>query len=339
MRQLVVTGAGSLEMREQPAPTLEGRPPGAIVRVTHAMIGAGSTIDEVVRRRRAPDASRQEIDVSYQASGIVEEVTPGVDGLVPGDAVCCAGMGFALSAERMFVPRHLVGRLARPEHLEAGSAVTLAGTALHACRRARATLGEWNAVIGLGLVGQFAVQFARLFGAVVIASDVHPLRIEKARACGADHVFNAAETDGVQRVKELTGGYGVDAALVAAKSDDPALFEQVNRMVNISTGRIVAIGVFPVSRPVGRDQELLMCGGLGPGWRDPVYKSEGRDYPAPYVRWACGRNIQLFADLVNQGRLDVGSLITHRYPVERAEEAYTRLIEHPAETLGVVLEF
>jgi len=339
MRQLVVRGTGEVVLKDAPPPTLAGRPPGAIVRTTHTMIGAGSTIGTAVERRRAPDPSKDDLEISYQISGRIEEVTPGLEGFAPGDPVCCPGAGFAFNAEEVFIPVHLLGRLAGDEHLEAGSAVNLATTSLHACRRARSALGEWNAVVGLGMVGQFAVQFAKLFGAYVVASDIVPLRVDLARNSGADHAFDASETDVAEKVLELTGGFGADAVLVAAKSDDPALFESVNRMVNLDTGRIVLIGVLPMGRPSGRDVEVLTCGGCGPGWRDMHYKRDGHDYPPGYVRWSTGRNIQLYADLVSEGRLDVASLITHRYPVEQANEAYTQLIEHPEETLGVVLEF
>lgn len=339
MRQLVVTGTGEVTLRERPSPTIEGQPPGAIVRTTHAMIGAGSTLGAVIERRRHPDPSREDLPISYQISGIIKEVTPGLEGFAPGDPVCCPGAGFAFNAEEVFIPVHLLGKLASEEHLEAGSAVNLATTSLHACRRAGSTLGEWNAVVGLGMVGQFAVEFAKLFGAYVVASDIVPLRVETARRVGADYAFNAAETDVAERVLELTEGFGVDAALVAAKTQDATLFRSITRMINQDTGRIVLIGAVPVERLSGRDTALLMCGGCGPGWRDLHYKRDGHDYPKGYVRWSTGRNIQLFADLVSEGRLQVAPLITHRYPVERADEAYTQLIEHPEETLGVVLEF
>jgi len=340
MRQLVVTGTGEVVLRDRPSPTVKDKPPGAVVRTTHAMIGAGSTIGAVISRRQEPDPSRDDRDISYQISGVITEVTAGLEGFAPGDPVCCPGGGFAFNAEEVFIPVHLLGRLAGEAHLEAGSAVNLATTSLHACRRARSSLGEWNAVVGLGMVGQFAVQFAKLFGAYVVASDIVPLRVERASgASGADHALDASKTDVAEKVLELTASSGADAVLVAAKSNDTDLFESVNRMVNPDTGRMVLIGVVPMARPQGRDVEVLTCGGCGPGWRDMHYKRDGHDYPRGYVRWSTGRNIQLYADLVSEGRLEVASLITHRYPVEQANDAYTQLIDHPEDTLGVVLEF
>jgi len=339
MQQLVVTGTGAVVLRERPSPTLEGKPPGAIVRTTHTMIGAGSTLGLVVSRRREPDREADDADISYQISGVIKDVTPGLEGFTPGDPVCCPGGGFAFNAEEVFIPVHLLAKLTSAKLLPAASCVNLAVTGLHACRRARSTLGEWNVVVGLGMVGQFTAQFARLFGAYVLGSDVSPLRVEKARTCGIEHAYNAHQTDVVEKVRELTGGFGAEAVFVAAKAEDTSLFEQVNAMVNRETGRIVMIGTIPMGRPAGVDIELLMVGGCGPGWRDMPYKMEGHDYPRAYVRWSTGRNIQLFADLLGEGRLTVDPLITHRFPVEEADRAYTQLIDHPQETLGVVLEW
>lgn len=339
MRQLMVSGTGDLVLKEVPAPTLAGKPPGAILKVTHAMIGVGSTLAPVVERRAKPDPSKPDHAISYQISGVVKEVTPGLEDLKPGDPVCMPGGGFAFNADEVFAPRHLIGKLKSEALLESGVQVNVACTGLHACRRARSALGEWNVVVGLGMVGQYAVRFARLFGAYVVGSDIYPQRLELAKKGGAAFAFDPRETDVVAKLQELTGGHGADAALVAAKARDESLFESVNKMVNKITGRIVMIGVIPMNRPAGEDVEILMCGGCGPGWRDLEYKQEGRDYPKEHVRWTTHRNIQLFADLLGEGRLDAASLVTHRFDVTKANEAYTQLIEKPQETLGVVLKF
>ena len=83
MRQLVATGAGEVLLKDMPAPTLDNRPPGAIVRTTHIMIGAGSTLGAVIDRRENPDKSRDDFKISYQVSGIVKETTPGLEGFEP----------------------------------------------------------------------------------------------------------------------------------------------------------------------------------------------------------------------------------------------------------------
>ncbi len=339
MRQLVITGSGEAVLKETEAPMLDNQPPGAIIQTRYAMIGVGSTLSPVRSGREKPDPSKPDRPVSYQISGIVKEVTPGVEHLKPGDPVCCAGGGFAMNADEVFAPIHLMGKLKDEAFLEQASSVNVACTGLHAVRRSEVNLGEWIVVVGLGMVGQFAAQFAKLSGAYVVGTDIFPLRLGKAKEAGADLLLDPRETDVAAALHERTGGHGADKALMAAMGKDEKLFESVNKMVNGVTGRIVIIGVIPMKRPMGLDTDIVMCGGCGPGWRDNPYKRDGQAYPKEWVRWSTDRNIQFFADTLSEGRLNVEHLITHRFPVEQANEAYTQLIEHPEDSLGIVLKF
>src|SRR3977135_4401654 len=60
----------------------------------------------------------------------------------------------------------------------------------------------------------------------------------------------------------------------------------------------------------------------GPGRHDPDYEERGHDYPVAYVRWTEGRNIEAFLDLLAAKRIDVKPLITHRFRIDDAAEAY-----------------
>ena len=60
----------------------------------------------------------------------------------------------------------------------------------------------------------------------------------------------------------------------------------------------------------------------GPGRYDSAYEQKGRDYPIGYVRWTETRNMEACLQLLSDGKLDVQSLITHRFPIERAQGAY-----------------
>jgi predicted dehydrogenase len=77
----------------------------------------------------------------------------------------------------------------------------------------------------------------------------------------------------------------------------------------------------------------------GPGRYDRSYEDWGVDYPAEQVRWTEGRNQRAVLDLLATGRLKVDDLITHRFPIDRAEQAY-ELIETRSEPfVGIVLEY
>jgi predicted dehydrogenase len=76
----------------------------------------------------------------------------------------------------------------------------------------------------------------------------------------------------------------------------------------------------------------------GPGRYDPLYEESGIDYPIGYVRWTEQRNMEAFLGQCAAGRLDLQPLVTHRFPIERAEEAY-QLIASGADALGIILTY
>ena len=127
---------------------------------------------------------------------------------------------------------------------------------------------------------------------------------------------------------ELTRGRGLDAVLIcaASRSTDPvALAARLAR----DRGRLVVVGDVPVeidrALAYEKELELRLARSYGPGRYDVEYEERGRDLPAGYVRWTEQRNIQAFVDLLADGRLDIARLTTHRFPVERAAEAYQLL--------------
>lgn len=98
----------------------------------------------------------------------------------------------------------------RISSLEA-SFVLIATFPMHGLRRTKLELGESAMIIGQGLLGLFAVQFAALSGAVpVVVSDLNPKRLELSRQLGADYAFSPAEEDYVKKVIAATDGKGVD---------------------------------------------------------------------------------------------------------------------------------
>ena len=93
--------------------------------------------------------------------------------------------------------------------------VIIATMGLGGVRRLELELGESAMVMGLGLLGMFAVQFCRLSGAnPVIAADLNPVRRELALKLGADYALDPSTPDFTEQVKKLTGGKGVVLSLV-----------------------------------------------------------------------------------------------------------------------------
>ena len=131
--------------------------------------------------------------------------------------------------------------------------------------------------------------------------------------------------------------------LVCADSPSSDPVELAGKLAR-DRGRVVVIGNVGLEIPrrtyYEKELSLRVSRSYGPGRYDPLYEEAGIDYPIGFVRWTEGRNLQAFVDLLAAGRLDVRPLITHRFPIERATEAYDVITgrEHPA-FLGVVLTY
>jgi len=107
-------------------------------------------------------------------------------------------------------------------------------------------------------------------------------------------------------------------------------------------GRIVLVGVtgLKLSRADFYEKELsfqVSCS-YGPGRYDPAYEQKGQDYPVGFVRWTEQRNFEAVLDMLAEGKLEVGRLVSHRFAIDRAVEAY-ELILGSAPSLGVLLEY
>src|SRR5918996_78479 len=107
-------------------------------------------------------------------------------------------------------------------------------------------------------------------------------------------------------------------------------------------GRVVAVGAVGLNIPrkpyYDRELAFRISMSYGPGRYDREYEERGHDYPFGYVRWTEGRNIESFLDMVASGRVDVESLITHRFKIDEGERAY-ELITSDQPYLGVLLQY
>lgn len=146
-------------------------------------------------------------------------------------------------AEYCVVPAHalciLPDSLPYTESAILGCAVfTAYGAMAHA---AEVRPGDTIAVIGIGGVGSSCLQIARAFGASeIIAVDVQDEKLQSAKAIGATHTINARHDDVAGKIRELTGGRGVDIAVEALGR--PQTFMQCTQSVR-DGGKAVMIGL------------------------------------------------------------------------------------------------
>ena len=275
----------------------------------------------------------QPIPLGYSMAGVVVEVGAGVQGISVGDRVACGGAGFANHAEYCFVPRNLVVKIPDGVSFEDASVATVASIALQGLRQCELKLGESVCVIGLGLLGQLAVQMAKASGCRVIGFD--PARTTDECLCVKENLVDEAMA--------FTGGRGVDAVLITAatKSDEPVT---VAAEICRRKGKVVATGLVGMNLP--RDQyykkeiDFRLSCSYGPGRYDPQYEEGGVDYPYGYVRWTEQRNMQAVVELVAAGSLKPAKLVTHRFAFDEALSAYEILLGVRKEPyLGIVLGY
>lgn len=280
--------------------------------------------------------------LGYSSAGRVLRVGPGVQGLAPGDRVACAGGGWANHAEVIAVPRNLTARVPDVVSLEYAAYATVGAITLHGVRQAEAAVGETVGVIGLGLVGQLAVRLLGAAGCTAIGVDLDSAAVELARQGGAQ-AFSRDEPALDAAVRGLTGELGLDAVLICAASRSADPLELAARLAR-DRARLVVVGDVPVhidrALMYEKELEVRISRSYGPGRYDRDYEEGGRDLPPGYVRWTEQRNLQAFLDLLATERLDLTGLTTHRFPVERADEAYAVLSSTDGgRAFGVLLEY
>jgi S-(hydroxymethyl)mycothiol dehydrogenase len=170
--------------------------------------------------------------------------------------------------------------------------------------------GDSVAVIGCGGVGDAAVLGARLAGAVrIIAVDVDDRKLEWARQFGATEVVNSRETDPVERIRELTGGFGADVVIDAVGR--PETYEQAFYARDLA-GTVVLVGVPTPEMRI--ELPLLDVFGRGGALKSSWYGDclPSRDFPA-------------LVDLHLEGRLPLDRFVSETISLGDVEKAFGKM--------------
>ena len=217
-------GQGQISVIEEPMPTPE--PGRVLIEVKASMISPGTELGGVKRRRENP-IDTPPAPFGYSSAGVVIEQGEGCEDIPLGTRLACMGGGYAQHATHSTVPRNMAVPIPEGVSDEAAASIHLAATGLNAVRRAELQLSEHVAVVGLGPVGQFACQWARLSGCYVMALDRLPMRLETALQGGAHRVVNVDEEDPLALAPEFTRGYGFDAGIIAFGGDGTGAFKML----------------------------------------------------------------------------------------------------------------
>jgi L-iditol 2-dehydrogenase len=166
--------------------------------------------------------------------------------------------------------------------------------ALHTLDLLKPDADDFATIIGQGPIGLLMTQVAKLKGCRVIAIDKEAYRLKLAEKLGADYCVNAAEEDAAKRVREITGR-GSDVVVEAAGTTKTV--EQTPLLVR-KAGRVALVGEFEGNMNFGDADEACFF----TTYISPI------EYPTA-------------VDLVARKKIDVQSLITHRFKLKDFEKA------------------
>lgn len=287
------------------------------------------------------DAVRSKLDqplaLGYCNVGTVIGIGPGVTGFELGDRVASNGK----HAEVVAVPVNLCAKIPDEVDDESAAFTVLSAIALQGIRLVQPTLGETVVVTGLGLIGLITVQLLRAHGCRVLGIDFDPAKLALARGYGAETVDLSKGEDPEAAAQMFSRGRGVDAVLITAstKSNEPV--SQAAHMCR-KRGRIVLVGVtgLELSRADFYEKELsfqVSCS-YGPGRYDANYEERGNDYPVAFVRWTEQRNFEAILDMMASGAVTANALVSHRFGVAEAEQAYA-VLGGGEPSLGIMLDY
>ncbi len=283
--------------------------------------------------------------LGHEFAALVEAVGPGVKGVKAGDRVAvdparscgvcehcrqgnpnlCPDVRFCGTppingALRQFMayPSENLFPLPRSIDYAEGAMLEPLGVAIHSVDLGKLRVADTVAVLGCGPIGLLVIELARLSGvSQIFATELLPSRLEAAQRLGATTVINAEREDPVEKIRRATGGRGVDVAFEAAGAlETPQQAAEVTR----PGGRVVLIGIpsedeTPFKASTIRRKGLTL----------KLVRRMKHTYPRAIT-------------LVEQGMADVSSLITHRFPLERAREAFELVRTYADGVIKAVIE-
>ena len=326
MKGVVFLGNRRCEVREVPTPE-----PGAgevLIRMKATAI-CGSDL-HTYRGAEQSDQIR-----GHEASGVVEQLGPGVVGLSRGDRVsshhhlgcgacasCARGevvtclnkriMGFTSPGsfgEYTVAPEGVCTRLPDSVSYVDGAFLGCVGTtAFAALRRLGASAYESLAVFGLGPVGLSSVILAKAIGLRVIGVDVLNERVEIALKCGADEAVNASETDPVESVRSFSRIPGIDYTdgvdyVIEASGSAEARSQIIPSLGHRRGAKAAILGIGSADK-VMNPEDIFFKG---------VTLVGSVVFP---VGWAWD-----LAKLLAASGISFEPAVTHRFPLDDAEEA------------------
>lgn len=274
------------------------------------------------------------IPLGYCNVGTVIKKGSNVSNLELGDRVVSNGY----HAEYVKVNKNLCAKVPNEVTDEEASFVILSSIGLQGIRLANPTLGETFVVCGLGLIGLLTAQLLKANGCNVLGLDLNPQKIIIAQSLGIKSLNVTNDKEAISWCLQMTNNVGVDGFLITSATNSNSPIDIASQSCR-KRGRIILIGTSGIN--INRDyfykKELtfkVSCS-YGPGRYDPIYEEKGVDYPLGFVRWTEKRNFEAVLQILKQKKLNVEDLITNKFQISEAKNAY-QLLNNEESSIGIL---
>jgi 2-desacetyl-2-hydroxyethyl bacteriochlorophyllide A dehydrogenase len=330
-KQVVFTAPGQVVMEER-----EINYPGTgqvLVRSLFTLVSTGTELTALMGN--FPLSSvwaryvRYPFSPGYDNVGEVIALGEGIEGLEVGEKIFC----WAPHGQFALVDSKRVYKVSEDVPLQEVTFAALGQIALNGVRLGEIALGESVVIIGLGPVGQLALQFVRLSGSFpIIAVDLSEKRLEIARSHGADFTLGSRGENSEEEIRHLTRGRMAD--VVFEVTGNQKVIPWALRLLK-RRGKLVILGSPRGKVEVDFHDEAHTLGLRIIG----AHNSMHTPYETPYNQWTLERDLELFLDLLRSGRVRVKDLISHVFPWWEAPKAYQLLLEDRTKTMGVLFDW
>jgi L-iditol 2-dehydrogenase len=333
---LVLHGKKDLRLAEKPTPTEVG--PNDVLLKVHSVGICGTDIHFWAHGAMGPFTLKDPHVLGHETSGTILKIGTNVKNVAVGDkvtlepAIPCFGCTFCRDGEnnlcpyaddkvvgsppyngclqRFFVhPAELIHKLPDNMSLEEGALVEPMACVVHSIKRSQITVGQNVLICGAGPIGLLCMLTAKAYGAgKVCITDLNPGRLAHGKQIGADFTYVVErdvdpKTQAAQIIELMGGKPDVTLECTGVESS-----LQMSLNVTQSGGRVVLVG-------------------LGPEYvKVPLCMSSLRQIDIiGSARY--NNTFPLAIDLIASGRVDAKSVVTHKFPLEKSEDAFQNVIK------------
>ena len=270
----------------------------------------------------------------YSAAGTVVAVGSDVKDWKPGDRVSYPGNH---ASHELLTIGHERGRLWKlPAGLSADKAAwaCISRYGFGASVRAGLTLGRSAAVLGLGVIGQFALRCLQAAGAYpVVGIDSVAMRRDAAKAAGADHVIDPSAGDAKEQLSRFLGARGAEVVADATGIPDAI---PVAMSLACDAGQVVVVG-----SPRGKAKDVNFYDDLHRRYIEVTGAHGNMLFEAAHTRlagaWDINKAQHWLLGALAANRLRLDGLVTHRITPDQLGAAYEGLLKKKEEYLGVLV--